>query len=111
MACFLVPTALGILTAAFKKRLPKEWHFNWLNAMLWGGVAMLAVEHVAHKEVVLWPPFLTAMNDPSEVPVMLEEMATIGGAMTIVIVCAWLGMVLVAHRLAREKTISGLQQV
>ena len=32
-----------------------------LNALLWGGVILLVLEHVWHHEVVPWPPFLTAM--------------------------------------------------
>lgn len=100
MACFLVPTAIGILTAAFKKRFPEEWHVNWLNALLWGGVVMLAVEHIAHQEVVLWPPFLTAMNNAADIPVMLKEMVTIGGMMTLAIICVWMGMVFMAHHLS-----------
>jgi len=47
---------------------------------------MLAVEHIAHGEIILYPPFLTAMQTPSEIPVMLQEITTIGGTMTIVIV-------------------------
>jgi len=50
---------------------------------------MLAVEHMAHEEVVLYPPFLTAMANPADIPVMLQEVATIGGTMTIAIVSVW----------------------
>ena len=75
--------------------------------MLWGGVIMLAVEHIAHREVVPYPPFLTAMQNPADIPVMLHEIATIGGAMTVAIVLVWAAMVLVANKVAkiREKKI------
>ena len=67
--------------------------------MLWGGVAMLVIEHIAHREVVLYPPFLTAMQTPAEIPVMLQELVTVGGTMTIAIVCIWLVLVAIVSRM------------
>lgn len=68
---------------------------------------MLAVEHIAHGEIVLYPPFLTAMHTPAEIPVMLEEMATIGGTMTITILLIWVIMVAVSQRKTQiQKTMS-----
>jgi len=93
MACFLVPMTLAIVTTLIRKNVPEKYKIDWLNALLWGGVIMLAVEHVAHQEIVPWPPFLTAMENPADIPVMLHEMATIGGAMTIAILLAWSIMV------------------
>ncbi len=90
MACFLVPAAAGITTTALKKKFPKQLHPEWLNAMLWGGVATLAVEHYAHGEIVPDPPFLTAMKSPQDIPQMLKEMVTVGGTMTVAIVAVWL---------------------
>lgn len=63
---------------------------------------MLAVEHIAHKEVVPFPPFLTAMENPADIPVMLQEIATIGTAMTIAIFVTWIVMVVIAN--AAEKS-------
>lgn len=107
MACFLAPTAAAIITTVIKKKISPKYHPDWLIAMLWGGVIMLAVEHIAHGEVVLYPPFLTAMQNPADIPVMLQELATVGGAMTIAIVLVWAVMVLVANKTAkiREKKI------
>lgn len=93
MACFVAPMSLAIVTTIFRKKIPENLKIGWLNIMIWGGVIMLAVEHIAHGEVVLYPPFLTAMQTPAEIPVMLQEMATIGGTMTITILCIWLVMV------------------
>jgi hypothetical protein len=67
--------------------------------MIWGGVVMLAVEHIVHGEVILFPPFLTAMQTPAEIPVMLKEMVTVGGTMTIAIVCIWLAMVFISQKI------------
>ncbi len=98
MACFIAPMSLGIVTTIFKKKIPENLKIGWLNIMIWGGVIMLTVEHIAHGEVMLFPPFLTAMLTPSEIPVMLQEMATIGGTMTLAIVCIWVVMVTVSNR-------------
>jgi len=95
MACFIAPMSLAIVTTIFRKKIPENLKIGWLNVMIWGGVIMLAVEHIAHGEVVLYPPFLTAMQTPAEIPVMLQEMATIGGTMTIAILFIWLVMVYV----------------
>ena len=91
MACFVVPTAAAIVTTAMGKKVPEKYHLNWLNSMLWGGVVMLAVEHIAHKEIVLYPPFLTA--GLSEV---LPEMLRVGVPMTLAIFLIWGIMVVVA---------------
>lgn len=104
MACFIAPMSLAIVTTIFRKKIPENLKIGWLNVMIWGGVIMLAVEHIAHGEVVLYPPFLTAMQTPAEIPVMLQEMATIGGTMTIAIVCIWLSMVFISQKI-NEKTI------
>ncbi len=106
MACFLVPAGQAVITTLAQKLIGKEraekMHLNWLNIMLWGGVILLAVEHVWHGEIVPWPPFLTAMENPADVPVMLYEMATIGGAMCIVITAFWVALVKLSHALTGE---------
>ena len=102
MACFIAPMSLAIVTTIFRKKIPENLKIGWLNVMIWGGVIMLAVEHIAHGEVVLYPPFLTAMQTPSEIPVMLQEMAIIGGTMTIAIVSIWLAMVFVSQKINQK---------
>ena len=102
MACFIAPMSLAIITTIFRKKIPENLKIGWLNVMIWGGVIMLAVEHIAHGEVVLYPPSLTAMQTPSEIPVMLQEMAIIGGTMTIAIVSIWLAMVFVSQKINQK---------
>ena len=104
MACFIAPMSLAIVTTIFRKKIPENLKIGWLNVMIWGGVIMLAVEHIAHGEVILFPPFLTAMQTPSEIPVMLQEMAIIGGSMTIAIVCIWLTMVFATQKINQKIT-------
>ncbi|MCD6571663.1 MAG: hypothetical protein J7K62_00115 [Thermoplasmata archaeon] len=100
MACFLVPGAEAVVTTVIQKAVGKEkaekWKLGWLNTLLWGGVILLAVEHIWHGEIVLWPPFLTAMRNPADVAPMLHEMATIGTAMAIVITLTWIVLVALA---------------
>ncbi len=98
MACFLVPAAAATATTVLQRKIPQRLHPEWLNSLLWGGVAMLAVEHIAHQEVVPYPPFLTAMKNPGDIPVMLKEMVTVGGTMTLAIFALWLIMVWIASR-------------
>jgi hypothetical protein len=106
MACFIAPMSLAVVTTVFRKKIPENLKIGWLNIMIWGGVIMLAVEHIAHGEIVLYPPFLTAMQTPAEIPVMLQEMATIGGTMTIAIISIWLVMVYVYNQIPHLQKIN-----
>jgi len=101
MACFLAPMATGIITTVFRKKIPATLKISWLNLMLWGGVTMLIVDHIASGELVIYPPFLTAMQNPVDIPVMLQEIAVIGGLMTIAIVLVWIVLVAVTSRMPR----------
>lgn len=78
-------------------RLGWSQKLSWLSRLLWGGVFLLVIEHIWHGEVVLWPPFLTAMRNPSEIPIMLHEMATVGTSMAIFVTLTWAVMVTVAE--------------
>jgi len=118
MACFLVPMGEAIVTTIVQKAVENKerkvggeriknagssWSrkLSWLNKMLWGGTALLALEHIWHGEVVPWPPFLTAMENPAEIGPMLREMATIGVAMAIAVTVVWGIMVLITELKAR----------
>ena len=105
MACFIAPMSLAIVTTVFRKKIPEDLKIGWLNIMIWGGVIMLAVEHIAHGEIVLFPPFLTAMQTPSEIPIMLQELATVGVTMTIAIVFIWLIMVYIYNKFPQIQKI------
>ena len=98
MACFIAPLSLGIVTTIFRKKIPENLKIGWLNIMIFGGAIMLAVEHIAHEEIILYPPFLTVMQTPAEIPVMLQEMAVVGGTMTIAIVAIWAVMVYIYNK-------------
>jgi len=72
--------------------------------MLWGGVFLLTIEHIWHGEVVPWPPFITAMNNPADIQPMLMEIVTVGGTMVLLVTAVWYVATLVADR-QHQKTL------
>ena len=125
MACFIAPAVEAIVVTALVNRaqkmetaaktddpkraedgintLPWSRKLNWLQEMLWGGVLLLAVEHIWHGEVVPWPPFLTAIRDPAAVGPMLTEILTVGVSMAALVTAVWYGMTLAAERRLRAR--------
>lgn len=122
MACFLVPLTEAVLSSAVKgiygkvvtkstiseaeKNLKIE-SFNSkvsiLQKMLYGGSFLLAIEHIYHGEVVFYPPFLTAMNDPADTVEMLNEMSTVGVSMAVLVTAVWGIGLFVSHLLKKSK--------
>lgn len=112
MACFLVPMALAIVTTIIQKTarsLAEKIKLGVLNTLLWGGVILLAAEHVWHGEIRPWPPFLTAMVTPSEIPVMLHEMATVGTTMSIVTLFTWITTLAIIRLMPRIVTVKEIE--
>lgn len=130
MACFLIPVAEAIAVTIIKKRVIRReaakielnyhaalsdnqsetgisWShkLSWLTNLLWGGVFLLAIEHIWHGEVVPWPPFLTAMSNPEEIAPMLHEIATVGVSMAVFVTTIWFVMVLIAGRLYKRLSV------
>jgi hypothetical protein len=114
MACFLVPMGEAIVTTVVQKIAEKNekkarvegtiktgltWsrRLSWLNKMLWGGTALLALEHVWHGEVILSPPFLTAMKNQADIAPMLHEVATVGVVMALCVTVIWAILILVVE--------------
>lgn len=114
MACFVVPAVEAVVVTAaavaIKKREEKlqapkldgvqsvaveekkisvSKKLGWLAKLLWGGVVLLAFEHLWHGEIVPFPPFLTAMYNPEDTKLMLSEMASVGTAMAVSVTAAW----------------------
>ena len=131
MACFLVPgTEAIVITAvaqimkhnAEKKAITLESNpvtssdtetvsnagisfykkLMWLADLLWGGVFLLAFEHVWHGEVVPWFPFLTAASNAADASAMLHEMATVGVTMAILVTAVWGGIVLITNAIEKR---------
>lgn len=102
MACVIVPAVEAIVTTTLTKGMEKkEMKFShkmkWLNSMLWGGSALLALEHVWHGEIVPWFPFLTKAANAKDTAEMLEEMSTVGVSMAVLVTAFWAFMVGVSH--------------
>ena len=99
MACFGAPMTVAIVTTMFRKRIPAKWHVEWLNMLLWGGSAGLALEHYAHQEIVPYFPYLTALGTSAGTVEMIQEVAVVGGSMLLACISAWLVMVFIASRM------------
>lgn len=104
MACFTIPLAEGIILSVAKKIAFKKdaesalkQRLGHLENMLYGGSFLLAIEHIYHGEVVLYPPFLTAMRNPKDIAEMLHEMATVGVSMAAIVTLVWAGFEIVSH--------------
>ncbi len=117
MACFLVPMGEAIVTTAITKvvkkkeakkqaaeqtemvalpaegeTLPMSKKLAWLDYMLWGGSALLCLEHIWHGEVTLAFPFLTAATEAGGVSTILHEMGTVGVSMSVLVTLVWGGV-------------------
>ena len=118
MACFLVPMTEAIVTTVVQKVVENKekktgvnhaektgltWsrRLSWLNKLLWGGTILLAFEHLWHGEIVPWPPFLTAMENPADVAPMLHEVATIGVSMAVLVTIVWGIIIIIAEAKSR----------
>lgn len=88
MACLIVPAVAAVITTTVRKRIPAEYHVDWLLLMLWGGTLMLIVDHVLNGEIVPYFPFFTASYKT-----ILLEILRIGIPMAVVILCFWAAMV------------------
>ena len=97
--------SLAIAIGTIRKKIPAGVHITWLLALLGGGVISLAVDHIANGEVSLYPPFLTALNSPSQTAVMLHEMATVGVAMTVACVAVWIALVVYVSKVGARQSI------
>lgn len=98
MACFLTPAAAALIVSSLRKKSNPGYHLEWLLLMLGGGVIMLVVDHVMAGEIVMSPPFLTALGSKAGLAGLLEEMLTTGGLMTAAIVAVWGIMVALARQ-------------
>ncbi len=128
MACFVVPgteaivvTAAAVLLKKYEQnRAQMKLHSDgasteapvrtgfarklfWLADLLWGGVILLAFEHLWHGEVVPFFPFLTAATEgPEAVSEMLSEMVSVGVLMAVLVTVIWVAMVLVSAAIEKR---------
>ena len=114
MACFTVPVGEAIVTTIAQKVISKKetkdnsgrisfsTKLGWLNKLLWGGSALLAFEHIWHGEITPHFPFLTAVEN-GETAEMLQEMATNGVAMALLVTAVWGGMLYVSSIIEKRE--------
>lgn len=115
MACLFVPAAEAVVTTVIKKKADKTTKqgkteiknpfvkkMGWLNNMVWGGSALLALEHVWHGEITPWFPFLTNAANPADAFAMLREMATAGVGMALLVTAVWAVMVAVTNAIEKR---------
>ena len=122
MACFVVPAAEAVVvtiaekvaekkekkqeasgngTAEAVSKIPFSTKLKWLRNLLWGGVLLLAFEHVWHGEVVPWFPFLTGAEDPAA---MIGEMLTVGVMMAVFVTAVWLAILGVVYIMEKRES-------
>ncbi|MDO5341608.1 MAG: hypothetical protein Q4F69_04050 [Bacteroidia bacterium] len=109
MSCFIVPLAQAVATTLSRKMSEKNnknsqsvWiqQLPKLELMLWGGAAMLIVDHILSGEVTWQYPFFTALTEVGGVQTMLQEMLTVGVPMSLIVTALWAGYVVMKRRLA-----------
>lgn len=131
MACFAVSAAEALIVKGVEKhqekiekaqiesgklnieetsKVPLSRKLKWLSWMLWGGVVLLAFEHVWHGEIVPWVPFLTAMLNPADAAEMFREMATVGVTMAVIITITWFAMCKAADAIMARKPETAVQE-
>lgn len=83
---------------------------SWLRNLLWGGVLLLAFEHLWHGELTPYFPFLTGASNAEDTATMLHEMATVGVAMSLLVTAVWGIMLLVVKiketKISKEKELT-----
>ena len=116
MACFTAPLAAAIAAgvarhavkgkdAANPETISWATKLGWLEKLSFGGCALLAFEHIWHGEIIFQFPFLTGVKN-GETAEVLKEIATVGGAMTALILVIWVGMLIVSARIAKRKPVA-----
>ena len=113
MACFTAPLAAAIAAGVARRTVAAKdsnqtenisWatKLGWLEKLSFGGCALLAFEHIWHGEIIFRFPFLTGVRDGNTAEVM-KEIATVGGAMTALILAVWIGMLVVSSTIVKRK--------
>jgi len=111
MACFIVPLAQAVATTIYRRQTRNNENKSILSAnlprletMLYGGSAMLIVDHIISGEVMPMFPFFSALMEEGGQWVMLREMLTVGVPMSIVVTFLWAVSVAISAR--RNKSVA-----
>lgn len=115
MACFIVPLTQAVATTLYRRNLEKKSSLalvgervpqnggkgdslRQLELMLWGGSAMLIVDHIINGELMPFFPFFSALLTEGGAGVMLREMLTVGVPMSVLVTAIWAAVQVVAAR-------------
>ena len=101
MACFVAPMTAAAIATKINKKITKKYHFEWLLFMLWGGSAMLIVDHIANGEIVTYFPFFTRSWHQ-----IWTEVLHIGIPMTAVAILLWATMVWISIGLEKRNALN-----
>ena len=112
MACFSAPLAAAIAAGIVRRGMAAKtveqpgtisWatKLGWLEKLFFGGCALLAFEHIWHGEIIFQFPFLTGVKD-GETAEVLREIATVGTAMTVLIIAVWIGMLIASSIIVKR---------
>ena len=121
MACVLVPAGEAIVTTIATKIIEKKENngeikisdeskerlsskVRRLSRLLWGGSALLGLEHFVHGEIQPFPPFLTAAANPVDKAAMFHEMSTVGVTMAVLTTAIWAIMTFAVSRAGAKNT-------
>ena len=113
MACFTAHLAAAVAAGIARRTVAARdsdqsetisWatKLGWLEKLSFGGCALLAFEHIWHGEIIFQFPFLAGVRDGNTAEV-LREIATVGGAMTALILAVWVGMLIVSSAIVKRK--------
>lgn len=107
MACFIVPLAQAVATTLYRRNLERKnslapvgervpdlsggkgASLQRLELMLWGGSAMLIVDHIISGELMPVFPFFSALLVEGGALTMLREMLTVGVPMSLLVTGIW----------------------
>lgn len=112
MACFLVPMVLAIITSIIQvsaRDFAEKLKLWILNTLLWGGVILLTIEHIWHGEVVPWPPFLTAMINPTNISALIHEIVITGSIISIAVLATWGTILTISHYVSKIMILKAIE--
>lgn len=110
MCCFVAPMAEAIITTiativlehteksaaqahaqetAMDNHRPMHKRLKSLASMLWLVTGILIIDHVMNGELMMVYPFFTAATSPDGISTMMQEIFTIGVAMSAFITLVW----------------------
>lgn len=116
MACFIVPLTQAVATTIYRRKLEKSSSaatssssaasssaistssIKQLELMLWGGSAMLIVDHIISGELMPVFPFFSALLTEGGTLTMLREMLTVGVPMSLLVTAIWGAMLAIKLR-------------